>query len=136
MHIDSLGFAAISAYASSAGDTAAPYLKLARHTEKWWDEMRETGAKVVPLVTTGWNKRPRVERPVPWETWQKPGEGIEKYYHTPKPYELAEHLQKGIDWCAAHPETAEANAIIIYAWNENDEGWCRLTARDQENYRQ
>ncbi len=28
----------------------------------------------------------------------------------------------GLKWNAAHPEAAEANALLIYAWNENDEG--------------
>ncbi len=120
--IDSLGFDAIGAYAASANDTAATYLKLAEHTEQWWDRMRETGAKVVPLVTAGWDRRPRVIHPMPWETWQKPGEGYLLYYETPTPEELATHLQHAVRWSANHPQAAEAQAVIIYAWNENDEG--------------
>jgi hypothetical protein len=120
--IDSLGFDAIGAYASSANDTAATYQKLAEHTERWWDQMRETGAQVVPLVSAGWDRRPRVIHPMPWETWQKPGEGYLLYYETPKPQELATHLQHAIQWSAKYPQAAEAQAVIIYAWNENDEG--------------
>ncbi len=31
-------------------------------------------------------------------------------------------MQADLDWVARYPETAEANAILIYAWNEIDEG--------------
>jgi hypothetical protein len=71
---------------------------------------------------SGWDRRPRVEHPVPWEKYQKPGAGIEKYYQAPQPDELASHLQHALDWTRGHPKSTSANAILIYAWNENDEG--------------
>ena len=119
---DMLGADAISAYATSAGGKGAPYADLARHTEGFWEQCKATGAKVVPIVMSGWDRRPRVERPMPWETWQKPGEGIEQFYEAPKPEELAAHLKRAVDWIRANPAAAPADAAIIYAWNENDEG--------------
>lgn len=71
---------------------------------------------------SGWDRRPRVARPVPWEKWQRPGEGIEKFYESPKPEELATHVRNGLVWLKANPESARAQVSIIYAWNENDEG--------------
>ena len=62
--------------------------------------------------------RPRVETPVPWVD----GGDISLYYEQPTPDELAAHLKRGIEWCNTYPETAEAQAILIYAWNEFDEG--------------
>ena len=113
-----LGLDAVGAYASSAGEKAAPYARLAEHTERWWDMFRATGMPVVPLVTTGWDNRPRIETPVPWV---KDGD-LEKYYEPPEPHELAAHVKRSLEWCREHADAAEAQAILIYAWNEFDEG--------------
>ncbi len=113
-----LGLDAIGAYASSAGEKAAPYARLAAHTEQWWDSFRATGAPVVPLVTAGWDMRPRVETPVPWV---KDGD-IKQYYEAPTPGELATHVEHALAWCRRYPKAAEAQTTLIYAWNEFDEG--------------
>lgn len=113
-----LGLDAIGAYASSAGEKAATYAQLAAHTERWWDAFKATGTPVVPLATAGWDMRPRVETPVPWVE----GGDIEQYYEAPTPEELGAHLGKAVAWCREHPDAAEAQAILIYAWNEFDEG--------------
>ena len=122
-----LGLDAIGAYASSAGAKAGSYADLARHTEEWWDTFKSVGKPVVPLVTAGWDMRPRVETPVPWVK----GGDIEQYYEAPKPAELATHLEHAITWCHKNPEAAEAQAILIYAWNEFDEGgWLCPTLKE------
>ena len=36
--------------------------------------------------------------------------------------EIAAHLQEGCDWVEEHPEETPSRAILIYAWNEHDEG--------------
>lgn len=117
--VDSLGFDAISGYASSAGELAAPYMRLAAHTEQWWEDMKNTGAKVVPLVSAGWDPRPRIETPNPWTHFYV---DPQKYYITPTPEQLAAHLEAGITWTLKNPHIAESKAIIIYSWNEHDEG--------------
>ena len=115
---ETLGLDAIGAYASSAGAKAGNFTDLASHTERWWDAFRETGMPVVPLATAGWDMRPRVETPVPWVD----GGDIEQYYEAPTPEELAAHVSTALDWCRRHPDAAEAQAVLIYAWNEFDEG--------------
>jgi hypothetical protein len=118
---DWLNLDAIGAYSLNFGDRAAPYATLANKAQSKWDEWRATGAKVCPLVTTGWDRRPRVEHPVSWE---KPdtADSIEFYYATPTPAELAAHLRAALDWCAKYPSTANGQVVLIYAWNEFDEG--------------
>lgn len=118
-HIELLGLDAAGQYASSGGGKRAPYAQLAAYTQKLWDGYAGAGLNVVPLVTAGWDRRPRVENPVPWE---KPGGSLDEYYETPAPQELAAHLHATLDWSAAHPQAAEAQAVLIYAWNEFDEG--------------
>jgi len=44
------------------------------------------------------------------------------------PDELAAHIRAAIDWTQANRDLNPANAIIIYAWNEHDEGgWLQPT---------
>jgi len=119
---DILGGDAISSYAASGGGEGAPYSELAQYAQGFWDRCKATGSQVVPIVMSGWDRRPRVENPVPWETWQKPGEGIQKYYQPPTPVELAAHLEAALAWLDANPQAAEARTALTYAWNENDEG--------------
>jgi len=120
--MDVLGCQAISNYAANGGGQAAPYQELARYAEQFWDTCKATGAPVVPIIMSGWDRRPRVARPVPWETWQKPGVGLDKYYESPRPEELAQHVSHAVQWLRHNRESAPAQMAIIYAWNENDEG--------------
>ncbi len=115
---EALGLDAIGAYAANGGAREASFADLVAHTESVWASFRETGLPVVPLVTSGWDRRPRVETPVPWED----GGDIRMYYEAPTPDELAAHLADAIAWCRQYPQTAEAQALLIYAWNEFDEG--------------
>ena len=117
-YVQHLGADAVGAYASDGRGKAAPFKDLAAHTQHWWNDFRLTGSPVVPLATSGWDPRPRIEIPTPWHDYGSP----DYYYTTPTPQELADHLQAALDWVKAHPETAPAKAVLIYAWNEFDEG--------------
>ena len=47
---------------------------------------------------------------------------------TATPDEVAAHVRAGIEWTQANRDLNPANAIIIYAWNEHDEGgWLQPT---------
>ena len=115
--VDWLGLDAMGAYAMQFDDEHAPYATLAHETERKWNDWAATGARVVPIVMTGWDRRPRVQHPVSWEGKDGP-RAIERYYAPPTPSELAAHVRASLDWSAAH----DAQAILIYAWNEIDEG--------------
>jgi len=117
LHVDAMG-----AYSLNFDDKSAPYATLVKKTEAKWDEWMKTGSKVVPLVTAGWDRRPRVLNPVSWENSPRRLESLEYYYGPPTPEELAGLLQDALSWCVRNAETAEANTILIYAWNEIDEG--------------
>jgi hypothetical protein len=125
---DNFGFDAISTYANPGDGGQAPhqYQMLAANTEQYWRRSKATGAQIVPVVMTGWDRRPRVENPVPWEQ----GKGdISKYYQPPTPFELTQHLKKSLDWVKSESNYTEAKTLIVYAWNEFDEGgWLAPTA--------
>jgi hypothetical protein len=111
---------AIGAYSLNFEDKGAPYATLAAKTREKWDEWRKTGLKVVPLVTSGWDRRPRVMNPVSWENSPPRPDEIEYYYAAPTPAELGSLLGDALSWCERN--TAAAKVILIYAWNEIDEG--------------
>lgn len=119
-YVDSLDLQAISAYANGAGYTyeERPYSALAHSNQNFWEASKNTGKKVIPIVSAGWDPRPRWEIPQSWDPNPVPG----TYYVTPTPQELANNLKEAMDWIATNPASAEAKAVIIYAWNEIDEG--------------
>lgn len=124
---DAAGLDAISAYAFQGGAHSAPYEKLPPVVENFWEEQRRTGAKVIPLAMSGWDRRPRVMNPVPWEHFAV---AADQYYETATADQIAQHVAHAVAWCRAHPAVAEAQTVIIYAWNEHDEGgWLCPTLR-------
>ena len=112
------GLDAIGAYAVGAGSVkGTPYAALAAKARRFWEEGKATGANIVPLVSSGWDNRTRQETKTPWDT------GSTTYTLPPTPAELANHLADALDWTSRnHAAATPANAVLIYAWNENDEG--------------
>ena len=113
------GLDAIGAYATVGGGayTEAPFSELDSAARKFWQNGKNTGKKVVPIVMTGWDPRP---------IWEDKNAGVSAptpYYTTATPQQIATHLKGALDWSAANPGAAgEPNAILIYAWNEITEG--------------
>jgi hypothetical protein len=119
---DAIGGDALSDYARSGNAAGAPYSDLTATAQAFWTECAGTGCAVVPLAMAGWDRRPRVEQPVPWEPWQKPGAGLDKFYLAPTPAQLAGHLGDAMNWVRSQPARCPAQTVIVYAWNEHDEG--------------
>jgi hypothetical protein len=120
--LPALGADAVSAYAIAGSEPAAPFAALAALVERRWEEYAAVALPLLPLVMSGWDRRPRIENPVPWERWQRRGAGMDRFYEPPTPAELAAHLRRALDWIEARPTLSPARAALIYAWNENDEG--------------
>jgi hypothetical protein len=123
--VDRVGFDAISGYTcidfANYGDQEYPYANLATANLRYWDAIAATGKQAVPIVTAGWDHRPRWRDPARFEElYKSPPRG--PWYVPPTPRELAANVQSALDWVGAHPESAQPGAIVIYAWNESDEG--------------
>jgi hypothetical protein len=114
------GFDAVSAYAMSGEQPT--FAGLAEAVEQgYWQHAAESNVPYIPLVTTGWDKRPRKDNPVSWEK----GHSYHRQETFPTratPAEIAEHLQNGLQFIGKHPGLCRGNAVIVYAWNEYDEG--------------
>lgn len=114
-----LGADSISAYCCTA-PTGSTYEEQAKVESARWDEYKNTGMKVIPFVTVGWDNRPRFDdgHEMIW-----PHDGyLESWIEQGTPEEISAHLQQAINWNKINTDVAEANAVLIYAWNENDEG--------------
>ena len=114
------GFEAVSHYAAGSAD--AEFAQLVRQVETdFWAVASAAQVPYVPLVTTGWDKHPRRDNPVSWER--------DHDYHaqtvfpaTATPDEIARHLGDACAFVRQHPNLCPANTVILYAWNEHDEG--------------
>lgn len=116
-HARRLGADAVSNYAITGGtETGSPFAELREKARQWWSAAQATGMPVIPPVSFGWDPTPRIDTPVPWVKYQK------RYHQSPTPAEAAEHLTEALDWTVANPQAAPAQAVLLYAWNENDEG--------------
>ncbi|MFA5058138.1 MAG: glycoside hydrolase family 99-like domain-containing protein [Opitutaceae bacterium] len=122
--VDKLGLDASGAYCTSTDGAHQerrnyPFRDLMGINADYWESCKATGKDVVPILNAGWDVRPR------WQDAElmKQYHGSEQPYYTPPTAsELTRHVQTAIDWITANPESAKAQAILIYAWNESDEG--------------
>lgn len=96
---------------TSTGEAFADLMTLARNTYMGHN-------KGVPLVSAGWDGRPRVENPVSWAqtSWYA------NWFLEGTPQQIAMELSQAILDVQNNPSQFEANTILIYAWNEFDEG--------------
>ena len=111
----------------NAAPRAAPYASLVASTEAYWRTIAETGQSMIPTALTGADRRPRIERPVPWEAErQKPFDGDENYYKAGSPVTIAAHVRDMVQWIASNKAACPAQTGLIYSWNEHDEGGSTL----------
>jgi hypothetical protein len=130
--VKALGFDAVSAYAAGAGYRWEqwPYEQLTKHVRTaYWDVCRQQRIPTLTFATAGWDPRPRVEHPVPWISVEARPDPVPPAEQQPlvdavtaTPKQLAQHLQDAIHWAGNNRDLNPANAIIVYGWNENDEG--------------
>jgi hypothetical protein len=110
------GADAVSAYCTGGSD-GEPYAKLAEREAAIWRCIAEVdGNTLIPFVTTGWHNGPRIDHPTTWLPDMKPNNWVE--YATPD--EITRHLQDALSFTAN--TAAAVKSILIYAWNEHDEG--------------
>ncbi len=129
-NVKGFGLDAISDYASGGGVDAGEFKDLAYDIWLEWYERKAKGVNVVPLVSTGWDRRPRIDFPV---TWEGPTKNKLDFYNTATPQEIADHLQQALDFAKNNADASPANTVLIYAWNEHDEGgWICPTLLDDD----
>lgn len=134
-----LGFDAVSAYArgGSYSMTQPSYAQqCAMIRRDRWEKWRALRVPSVTFASAGWDTRPRNERPPSWmkEVTATPDPTPFSQQRplldavTATPDELVTHVQEAINWTQANRNLNPANTLLIYAWNEHDEGgWLQPT---------
>jgi hypothetical protein len=119
-----LGFDAYSAYTAHGfdGQRELPYSALAEANVAFWESERGLGRAVIPLLNLGWDPRPRMDD----EIWDSAYGGTQSWYTPPRPEEIVEHVQRGVRWVDEHATRDEERVLLLYAWNEFDEGGVAL----------
>ncbi|MDA9444624.1 hypothetical protein XH98_37285 [Bradyrhizobium sp. CCBAU 51745] len=119
---------AISNYISSFSKIGAqPFSELEPQVESFWRKLVTTGVASIPIAMIGWDTRPRLEQPVPWQHSDPVANpSDQKYYVDANPEEFARHIQRAVDFVRLHPRECPAKSILIYSWDECDEGGCIL----------
>ncbi|MFI1092336.1 hypothetical protein [Streptomyces sp. NPDC020917] len=126
-----VGADAVSRYATGAGNGAA-YSSLAASETAQWSDYATAAGQVVPTVTTGWDERPRYDYPVSWEPDYSTF--ANSWAQQATPGEIATHLGGAVSWSNTHTANTPANTVLIYAWNEFDEGgWICPTLAEIQN---
>jgi hypothetical protein len=116
---DTVGASATSSYVTWAYNNGGPYSPPVPDADlQAWNAHYNTGRATIPWFTSGRNTLPRIINPVPWTTVP-----ANQWVQDATPAELASHLRQTIAWVKSYPEnTAGCNSVLIYAWNEFDEG--------------
>jgi hypothetical protein len=117
--IRGLGFDASTKYAQFAGNRMT-YAAFHRKIVADWESWARKGYQHIPLLSSGWDNRPRYDNPVPWV--KKSEHMLRNHTEEPTPEELAAHCKAGMDFVYRNQAVCEAQSLMMYAWNEHDEG--------------
>ena len=139
--MEELGFDAVSAYARGGSYSweQPDYPEQCRLLRKGtWQRWRELSVPCITLASAGWDTRPRMERPPSWikeiniKAVPAPTPFAEQKPLldpvTATPAELAAHIREAVAWTKENRDINPTNSVLIYAWNEHDEGgWLQPT---------
>ena len=115
------GIDSASQYAQGGGTPeGAPFVPaIAQKSQAFWDAHAQSGKAIIPTVHAGWDPRPRYwngSYPCPW------GRVGNSYVTDPTMPELENYTYRGLKWVSENRAVAEANVLMLSAWNEHDEG--------------
>jgi len=117
-YCNAIGADAISSYAAG-GQNNLPFAEIIPSQSQANWEAYALKKAIVPWICTGWNPRPRMESPNPWGGYYSEA----TICQDASPADIKDFLISGIKWTVFNRNKAVANSIIIYAWNEHDEGY-------------
>lgn len=120
---------AVGAYGSSSTGPDQAYADFAARNEARYNGCYQLNPRypLIPNIACGLDFRPRIEHPVSWMKGSY-------YVNVPTPEELYTHAYNTLKALHDHPIPGGPNSVLVYAWNEHDEGgWCCPTLAVNEN---
>jgi hypothetical protein len=125
--IAATGADAVGAYAFGRPADRSPYAALAEAGQAHWASIAAAGQSMVPTAMTGWDRRPRMEHPVPWEASNSPDSlRLTNFYQSGSPAQIASHVAAMLAWIRSNRTACPAQTGLIYSWDEHDEGGSTL----------
>jgi hypothetical protein len=125
--LPAMGGDAISDYISPIPhEKSGAFADLDRATRDYWEAMAKTGAPMVPIAMTGWDQRPRkLDPPFFWHA--TPGDEDPAFYiEHGTPDAIGQQIEAAVDFVRDHPSSCPSHLVIVYSWNECDEGGSAL----------
>ena len=110
------GAEGLSAYTCEKSDITR-YAELSQAVIAENESRRQTGLKIVPLYSVGWDPSPRVERPCPWYGYPNV-----PYMQSATEEELLAGAKDLTVWIKTKAKDAFFGHILTFAWNEFEEG--------------
>lgn len=105
----------------SNGDFSFNYISAGQ--QNGWNNVKNTD-NVVPWVSVGYDRRPRIDFTVDWERDNscQPAHPSTYWGEIASPQQITSEIIAAKTFISNNPTQCEANTFIIYAWNEHDEG--------------
>lgn len=111
---------AVSAYTTFPWWPNNPLEQYTKWEQQRWQQLADKGYKVQPWVSTGFDNRPRADNTMTWVA--KQDKLTTSFTNDISPDMLGKQVQAALEFNRKNPMASEANAVLIYAWNEFDEG--------------
>lgn len=77
----------------------------------------QLGMNIVPQFSVGWNPEPRIENPVPWVSYENAD-----YLPQINKEDMLIGAKKFTEYMSSNKEYNTTNHILVFAWNEFEEG--------------
>lgn len=109
------GYAYTFGWMSGRGER--PFQELIEGHASYYEQFAQSSPlPYIPLVTSGWDRRP-------WEMGSLPPEKLSVWYTGRTAERVEEIVRLAVQWIEKHPDkTVPERLLLIYAWNENGEG--------------
>lgn len=120
-----VGADAISAYNSVVTPVLnGTFAQYDTGTRAFWTTMAGSAAHTVPIAMNGFFQTSRIAHPESFAFTLKPYIGINNVWAISTNAELVTHLAAAVTYINANPSVVDSKLLLIYAWNECDEGGC------------
>jgi len=103
-----------------AGNNDITYAENSKMERERWSVWNNCNGVAIPTVTAGWDNRPRYFCGCPW--YKNIEDLRNSWIQYPTPVELQQQVVEAIEFSKSNHKATDFKSIMIYAWNEYDEG--------------